>query len=234
MSSKIEWRCRPKRKHTTQMNSLTSYLVKIHLVRTAASTENNDDIIKIRKNISAGEFELYYSDANENGASNYIHTLRTTEESDLTDHLYLLFKTLSIDEDPFLHVQLTLPAMPRVIVSVHKLKDTYYCDHFMSLIKNALTQFDYIDTSTSRKYSPAAQWETARINESSRNYVNHVLGDSVDRYFNNNYDTYTNNKRMNEADSQDEPSIPSAPKKRRSTRLASANINARPRNLVFD
>ena len=223
------------------MDSFTTYLVKIHLLRKANSTEKDDDIIKIRKNLATGEFELYYSDPNDDSASTCVHTLRTTEESDLIDHLYLMFKTLSMDEEPFYEVQLTLPAMPRVLVSVNSLKDTYYREHFMSLIKNALGQFDYVDSSRLRKYSPASQqtpepttrWETARINQGTRDYVNQVLGDSVDRYFNN-YHSHANLSSINEVDSQDEPSLPSAPKKRRSSRLASANRSTRPRHLVFD
>jgi hypothetical protein len=214
------------------MDSFTPYLVKIHLVRTTASLENTDDTIKIRKNLTTGEFEMEYCDPNDH-YSTHIHTLRTLYHSTLNHHLNLLFKSLSIDDEPFHQVQFTLPAMPRILVNVEKFKETYYRDHFMNLINNALDNITKVELNTFRKDTPAssasAKWETTR---SPQQQVNRVLGESVDRYFHE--FQRINETTIDQEDSELEQDVPPAPKKRRSTRLASACYGRPRQHLSFD
>ena len=216
---------------TPIMDSFTPYLVKIHLVRTSNSLENTDDTIKIRKNLTTGEFELKYCDPNEH-CSTHIHTLRTLFHSTVNHHLNLLFKSLSIDDKPFHQVQFTLPAMPRILVNVEKFKDAYYRDHFMNLINNALDQITKVELDTLRKDMPASstsmKWETTRT---ARQQVDRVLGESVDRYFHD-FQRVNDTTIAHEGSGLDDE-VPPAPKKRRSTRLASAGYS-NPRHLSFD
>jgi hypothetical protein len=212
------------------MDSFTPYLVKIHLVRSTASLENTDDTIKIRKNLTTGEFEMEYCDPNDHH-STHIHTLRTLYHSTLNHHLNLLFKSLSIDDEPFHQVQFTLPAMPRILVNLEKFKETYYRDHFMNLINNALDNLTKVELNTFRKDTPvstSAKWETTRT---PQQHVNRVLGESVDRYFHD--FQRINETSIDHEDSELEQQAPPAPKKRRSTRLASAGYGS-PRHMSFD
>ena len=76
--------------------------------------------------------------------------------------------------------------------------------------------------------STSMKWETTRT---ARQQVDRVLGESVDRYFHD-------FQRVNDTTIADEGSelddeVPPAPKKRRSTRLASAGYS-NPRHLSFD
>jgi hypothetical protein len=214
------------------MDSFTPYLVKIHLVRSSTSLENTDDTIKIRKNLTTGEFELTYCDPNNNHHPTHIHTLRTLFHSTVNHHLNLLFKSLSIDDEPFHQVQFTLPAMPRILVNVEKFKDAYYRDHFMNLINNALDQITKVELDTFRKDRAASStnmnWETTRT---AQQQVNRVLGESVDRYFHD--FQRINETTIDHEDSELEQQAPPAPKKRRSTRLASAGYGS-PRHMSFD
>jgi hypothetical protein len=214
------------------MDSFTPYLVKIHLVRTSNSLENTDDTIKIRKNLTTGEFELTYCDPNEH-CSTHVHTLRTLFHSTVNHHLNLLFKSLSIDDEPFHQVQFTLPAMPRILVNVEKFKDAYYRDHFMNLINNALDQITKVELDTFRKDRPTSstsmKWETTRT---AREQVDRVLGESVDRYFHD--FQRANETTIAHEDSDMDQNPPPAPKKRRSTRLASSGYGSPRQHLSFD
>jgi len=115
-------------------------------------------------------------------------------------------------------------------VNVEKFKETYYRDHFMNLINNALDNLTKVELNTFRKDTPAssAKWETTRT---AQKQVNRVLGESVDRYFHD--FQRINETSIDHEDSELEQQVPPAPKKRRSTRLASAGYGS-PRHMSFD
>jgi hypothetical protein len=81
----------------------------------------------------------------------------TTDPGRRTCILYMLFKNQALDEEGYKSVQLTLPAMPRVIVSGEKFKDLYYREHFLELIGNSL---DMLENVTSEKKIPAVRRES--------------------------------------------------------------------------
>jgi hypothetical protein len=122
--------------------------------------------------------------------------------------------------------------MPRILVNVEKFKDAYYRDHFMNLINNALDQITKVELDTLRKDMPASstsmKWETTRT---ARQQVDRVLGESVDRYFHD--FQRVNDTTIAHEGSELDDEVPPAPKKRRSTRLASAGYS-NPRHLSFD
>jgi hypothetical protein len=124
--------------------------------------------------------------------------------------------------------------MPRILVNVEKFKDAYYRDHFMNLINNALDQITKVELDTFRKDRPAptttsTKWETTRT---AREQVDRVLGESVDRYFHD--FQRANETTIAHEDSDMDQNPPPAPKKRRSTRLASSGYGSPRQHLSFD
>jgi hypothetical protein len=61
------------------------------------------------------------------------------------DHFYLTFKNLTLDEDNFYQIQLNLPAMPPILLSVKNLTDLYYRDHLLELVENGLDNLDVLE-----------------------------------------------------------------------------------------
>jgi len=121
--------------------------ITIHLIHDI--TDNKmDDKIHIVKNLETGDFELTYTDQN-NGAP-VTHKVSNMYREYMTDYLYMLFKNQALDEERYKHVQLTLPAMPRIIVSGKKFKDVYYRQHFLDTISNSLDMFDDITSLTKK------------------------------------------------------------------------------------
>jgi len=60
-------------------------------------------------------------------------------------------KNLSFDEDGYQSIQLSLPAMPRVLVNASKLHDNNYRKHFLELIENSLDMLDKVEKLTIKK-----------------------------------------------------------------------------------
>ena len=119
--------------------------VVIHLINDIDAGKG-DDVIRIRKNYETNEFDISYSDQN-NGDS-VTHNATGLYRARVLDYLYTVFKNQALDEDGYKNVQLTLPAMPRIIVSGDKFKDVYYRNHFYELIGFGL---DSLETTTSVK-----------------------------------------------------------------------------------
>jgi hypothetical protein len=112
----------------------------IHLVKNLAN-EKLDDTVRIVKNLEDSMFELTFKD---NGDP-LTHKVYEMSRDNVCDYVYLLLKNLALDEDGYQSIQLSLPAMPRMIVSASKLQDTYYSEHFLELIENSLSMLDKVE-----------------------------------------------------------------------------------------
>jgi len=122
--------------------------IRIHLINNDAS-KNGDDTITIRKNFDTNEFDLVYRD--QNNGEPITHQVSGLYRARVIDYLYMLFKNQALDEEGYKSVQLTLPALPRVIVSGDKFKDLYYREHFLEAVGTGL---DLLDNTESLKVVP--------------------------------------------------------------------------------
>ena len=115
-----------------------------------ADSTRGDDTVTIIKNLDLGDFEIVYKDQND--GTPITHVIRGLYRQRVLDYLYMLFKNQSLDEEAYRSVQVTLPAMPRIIVSCDKFKDLYYREHFLELIANSL---DTLENVYSKKKIPS-------------------------------------------------------------------------------
>lgn len=122
---------------------------------------NTDDVMSIRKNFQDGEFVLTYSD--ENSGSPVTHTISFGCRMDLVNHLYLTLKNQAMDDDGFKSVQFSLPAMPRILVSIDRFREAYYREHFLDLLENGLDTLDRVETTSAlQKARQKAKAEKAK------------------------------------------------------------------------
>jgi hypothetical protein len=126
------------------MPAFSPYSVEILFIRTAGAASSTDDTMRIRKNFESGEFELVYKDSHD--SKKQVHTLTGLYRQRVLDHVYLALKNLTMDEENFFQVQLNMPAMPPVLVSVENLSDVYYRDHLLELVSNGLDNLDVLET----------------------------------------------------------------------------------------
>lgn len=117
----------------------------IRFIRDTAQS-NTDDVMSIRKNFQDGEFVLTYND--ENNGSPVTHTISFGCRMDLVNHLYLTLKNQAMDDDGFKSVQFSLPAMPRILVSIDRFREAYYREHFLDLLENGLDTLDRVETTS--------------------------------------------------------------------------------------
>jgi hypothetical protein len=113
--------------------------ISIHLIHSDAA-KNADDKITIRKNFETNEFEVTYRD--QNNGEPITHEVTGLYRARVLDYLYTLFKNQSLDEEGYKSIQLTLPALPRLIVSGDKFKDLYYREHFLEAVGTGLDLLD--------------------------------------------------------------------------------------------
>jgi len=125
--------------------------IEIHLINDDAS-KKADDLIRIRKNFETNEFEIIYRD--QNNGETITHEVTGLYRQRVIEYLYILFKNQALDEEGYKSVQLTLPALPRLIVSGDKFKDLYYREHFLEAVETGL---DLLDTTESIKKVPSVR-----------------------------------------------------------------------------
>lgn len=114
--------------------------VTIHLINDYTN-HSTDDNVRIRKILgSDDEFEVSYSD--QNNGSPIVHTVPCLSRSGVMNYLYILLKNQFLDEEGYQKLQLSLPAMPRMIVSGDKFKQVYYREHFMEAVDTGLNLLD--------------------------------------------------------------------------------------------
>jgi len=137
-----------------------SSTMSIRFIRDTAQS-NTDDVMSIRKNFQDGEFVLTYND--ENNGSPVTHTISFGCRMDLVNHLYLTLKNQAMDDDGFKSVQFSLPAMPRILVSIDRFREAYYREHFLDLLENGLDTLDRVETTSAlQKARQKAKAEKAK------------------------------------------------------------------------
>jgi hypothetical protein len=126
--------------------------IKIHLI---SHDENHqgDDTVTIRKNLDTCDFDITYKDQNNGTPITQIASGLYRQR--VIDYLYMLFKNQALDEESYKSIQVTLPAMPRIIVSGDKFRDLYYREHFLELIGKSL---DTLENVTTVKKVPQSNW----------------------------------------------------------------------------
>jgi hypothetical protein len=127
------------------MPAYSPYSVELLFIRSVGAASSTDDSMRVRKNFETGEFEMLYTDSHDKNKK--VYKLHSLYRQRVIDHLYLTFKNLTMDEDNFYQLQLNLPAMPGVLVSVENLKDLYYRDHLLELVQNGLDNLDVLEKS---------------------------------------------------------------------------------------
>jgi len=136
--------------------------ISIHLVKDKNNL-NLDDTIRVVKNLEDNTFEVTYKD---NGDP-LMHKMHCMTRDNVSDYVYYLLKNITLDEDGYQHIQFSLPAMPRVLVSASRLNDTYYRDHFLELVENSLGLIDKVEKLTIKK--PVEK--TSKVSCNSYNYL---------------------------------------------------------------
>jgi len=118
--------------------------ILIHLIKNIDSS-TNDDRINLRKNLSRSNYEVTYTDTNDNlTLEKIVHKVTSMNRDEVLDYLYNVFKNQSLDDMGYEHIQITLPALPRIIIKGEKLKDLYYREHFLELFESSLDILDKI------------------------------------------------------------------------------------------
>ena len=115
--------------------ALTASYVKIHLINNL-DDGNVDDSIIIKKDPLDKSYNVTYHDQN-NGFP-VRHVVTGLHRDNLEDYVYMILKNQSIDEDAYKYIQVTAPAMPRVLVSGSLMKEVYYREHMIEMLGTSL------------------------------------------------------------------------------------------------
>jgi hypothetical protein len=118
----------------------------IHLIKDSKVT-TLDDTVRIVKNLEDRSFDVTYKD---NGDP-LVHKAYQMTRDNVCDYVYLLLKSLTLDEDGYEKFQFSLPAMPRFLISASTLRDPSYRDHFLELIENSLSMIDKVERLSIKK-----------------------------------------------------------------------------------
>jgi hypothetical protein len=171
------------------MPAYSPYSVELMFIRSVDAKSTTDDTIRVRKNFETGEFEMLYTDSFQ--AKKTVHKLHSLYRQRVVDHLYLTFKNLTMDEDGFYQLQLNLPAMPPILVSVENLKDLYYRDHLLELIENGLSNLDVLEKSSvpateanSNIIPPQPPYLMQQQQQAQQANASRILSPSMDNYIN--------------------------------------------------
>ena len=105
--------------------------------------QKEDDTITVRKNLNLNEFEITLRD--QNSGEKISHRLETPTKEKVLNYLYLLLKSISLDEDGYENIQVNTPLMPRILFSVKSLKDLYYRDHVQDLLRLGLDTLEDVN-----------------------------------------------------------------------------------------
>ena len=186
------------------MPTYSSCSVEVIMIKDSKN-QKEDDSVKVRLNLDVNEFEITLRD--KNAGSEMSHRIEMSTKEKVIDYLYLLLKSISLDEDGYEHVQINIPLMPRILFSVKSLKDLYNRDHVNDLLRMGLdvledtirlpskASVDSYATPQRSAYSPpagsppAAPRRSARLSSAEQDDTN----DQNDRY----YSHMINNQRHN-------------------------------------
>ena len=131
--------------------------IQINLINSFHGEGEKDDTIRIRKDLDLNEFELTYTDQND--GTPVIHLVTGMYRARVMEYLYMLLKNQALDEEGYSSIQVTVPAMPRVMISAEKMKDLYYREHFLDVIGTGLDLLDNVESLT--KVQPLRRGSTA-------------------------------------------------------------------------
>jgi hypothetical protein len=98
--------------------------------------KKEDDSVKVRLNLDLNEYEITLRD--QNAGSEIAHRIEMSTKEKVMDYLYLVLKSICLDEDGYENIQVNTPLMPRVFFSVKSLKDLYYRDHVHEILRIGL------------------------------------------------------------------------------------------------
>jgi hypothetical protein len=118
----------------------SSTKIEIVLIKTNKSVRDDkfpDDHISITKNLDMNEFELTFKE-NSCDTPGIVHRVNGMYHAKVMDYIHLLFKNQYVDDEPYAHIQVNIPAMPRIIISGDKFKDVYNREHVYELISMGL------------------------------------------------------------------------------------------------
>ena len=118
----------------------------IHLIKDS-KVATLDDTVRIVKNLEDRSFDVTYKD---NGDP-LVHKAYQMTRDNVCDYVYLLLKSLTLDEDGYEKFQFSLPAMPRFLISASNMRDPSYRDHFLELIENSLSMIDKVEKLSIKK-----------------------------------------------------------------------------------
>jgi len=165
--------------------------------------KNEDDSVKVRLNLDLNEYEITLRD--QNAGSEIAHRIEMSTKEKVMDYLYLVLKSVCLDEDGYENIQVNTPLMPRVFFSVKSLKDLYYRDHVHEILRKGLDLLEdtirlpskiSADSYTTPQRSayaapapPAGPRRSSRLSSTGQNDTN----DQNDRYFSH----LINNQRHN-------------------------------------
>jgi hypothetical protein len=107
--------------------------ITLHLIKSVEKL-TGDDIIRIRMNLITNSYELTYTDNEEK----LVHSVSFSSQIEIRDHLFFVLENLNLDVDDYKFIQVSVPAMPRLLLSSSSLKTSYYRDHIMDLLNHAL------------------------------------------------------------------------------------------------
>jgi len=119
--------------------------ISIHLINSSPDT---DDKVVIKKYLNRDEFEVTYTDYNI--GLPVTHRL-SMQYNEVLDYIYIILKNQSMDKEGFSEIQVSVPAIPRLIVSADKMKQLYYRDHFFNMIREGLKMLGKTDKLVNRE-----------------------------------------------------------------------------------
>jgi hypothetical protein len=123
--------------------------IYIHLIHNEKNSLS-DDTVKIVKNYETGDFDITFTDQND--GTLIVHKAFGLYRTRVLDYLYMLFKNQALDEEGYKSIQLTLPAMPRIIVAGEKMKDLYYREHFLELLGTSIDLLENVSNVKKASY----------------------------------------------------------------------------------
>ena len=134
------------------VSTMSTVCIEILFIRDLDA--DNDDRVVINKDFTTNEFTVTYTD--DNDGKPVKHRMTGLYRQKALDYVYYMMKNQYLDEEKFDTIQVTLPAMPRMIVSGDKFNDVYYRDHFYELIGFGLDSLETAEALTKPMYNSTA------------------------------------------------------------------------------
>ena len=92
----------------------------------------HDDVITVHRSIVDNAYNVTFSD--QNNGSPVKHRMTGLSRMAVQNYLFRILKNQVIDEQGYKYIQITTPAMPRVLVSGSKMREEYYREEIEEVI----------------------------------------------------------------------------------------------------